>query len=80
VALHLCSVAAGYLDGCADIRCKLWDVAAGSLIVEEAGGKFTDYRGKLIFPLSPDSSAYESKPVPFLASNGKVHEQVLNLI
>lgn len=78
-ALHLCSVAAGYFDACADIKCKLWDVAAGSLIVEEAGGKFTNTQGKMIFPLSPDSSAYKGDEVPFLASNGKVHGQVAKL-
>lgn len=76
-ALHVCSVAVGYFDACADIKCRLWDIAAGSLIVEEAGGKFTDHQGKPIFPLPPDSSAYDGMPVPFLASNRKVHEQVL---
>jgi len=78
-ALHLCSVAAGYFDASADIMCKLWDVAAGSLIVEKAGGKFTGYHGKEVFPLSPDSPAYKSKNVPFLATNGKVHDSVLKL-
>lgn len=79
-ALHLCSVAAGYFDACADIRCKVWDVAAGSLIVEEAGGKFTSYRGEQVFPLTPDSPAYQGNDVPFLASNGKVHQQVINFL
>lgn len=79
-ALHLCSVAAGYFDACADIKCKLWDVAAGSLIVEEAGGKFTGFQGKPIFPLSSDSSAYKGDDVPFVASNEQVHEQVLKLL
>jgi myo-inositol-1(or 4)-monophosphatase len=44
-ALDLCYVAAGRLDGCYGRGIKAWDIAAGSLIVGEAGGKITDYRG-----------------------------------
>lgn len=44
-ALDLCYVAAGRLDGYAESGLDPWDVAAGSLIVEEAGGKVTDFLG-----------------------------------
>ncbi|MFQ6048920.1 MAG: inositol monophosphatase family protein, partial [Phycisphaerae bacterium] len=40
-ALHLAMVASGALDGAFCLECKLWDVAAGALLVAEAGGKIT---------------------------------------
>jgi myo-inositol-1(or 4)-monophosphatase len=42
-ALDLSYVAAGRLDGFWEDRLHAWDVAAGGLIVEEAGGRVTDY-------------------------------------
>ncbi len=44
-ALDLCYVAAGRFDGCYEQGFSAWDVAAGVLIAEEAGGKITDHRG-----------------------------------
>ena len=44
-ALDLCSVAAGRLDGFFEFNLKPWDVAAGALIVKEAGGIVTDMQG-----------------------------------
>jgi myo-inositol-1(or 4)-monophosphatase len=44
-ALDLCYVAAGRLDGYYERGSWEWDIAAGALILEEAGGKVTDYRG-----------------------------------
>lgn len=44
-ALDLCYVAAGRLDGYVEYQLELWDVAAGSLIVEEAGGRVSDAQG-----------------------------------
>jgi len=38
-------VALGRLDGYYERGIRAWDIAAGSLILEEAGGKATDYRG-----------------------------------
>ena len=45
-ALDLCHVAAGRLDGFWELYLKPWDMAAGSLIVEEAGGVVTDFFGE----------------------------------
>jgi myo-inositol-1(or 4)-monophosphatase len=45
-ALDACYVAAGRLDGYYERGIKAWDIAAGGLILEEAGGKVTDYRGR----------------------------------
>ena len=44
-ALDLCSVAVGRLDGFFEFNLKPWDVAAGALIVKEAGGIVTDMQG-----------------------------------
>jgi myo-inositol-1(or 4)-monophosphatase len=79
-AIHLSNVAAGYFDGCIDINTKLWDVAAGALILHEAGGTFTDYSGNPVFPLEKSSPAYHGQRIPFLATNGKIHQQALQLI
>jgi myo-inositol-1(or 4)-monophosphatase len=63
-ALDLCYVAAGRLDGCYEQGFSAWDVAAGVLIVEEAGGRATDYRGG-----EPDLDGGGG----LVASNGLVH-------
>jgi myo-inositol-1(or 4)-monophosphatase len=44
-SLDLCYVAAGRFDGFWEENLNAWDVAAGALIVKEAGGKVTDYAG-----------------------------------
>ncbi len=44
-ALDLCYVAAGRLDGFWELGLNTWDVAAGSLIIREAGGRISDFRG-----------------------------------
>ncbi len=45
VALDLCFVAAGRLEGCFETNLKSWDIAAGALIVKEAGGYVCDFDG-----------------------------------
>jgi myo-inositol-1(or 4)-monophosphatase len=62
-ALDLCSVAAGRFDGFWELKLKPWDVAAGSLIVLEAGGKVTDFSGA-------KSGIHDDE---ILASNGRIH-------
>jgi myo-inositol-1(or 4)-monophosphatase len=69
-ALDLCSVAAGRLDGYWELKLKPWDVAAGSLIVNEAGGRVSDMTGRH-FSLGD--------PV-IVASNGRIHEQMLAVL
>ena len=79
-ALHICSVASGYFDGSLDLSTKLWDVAAASIILEEAGGRVTYPSGEPIFPILSDSPAYRGATVPFLATNGKIHKECLHLL
>jgi len=69
-ALDLCYVASGRFDGFWEGVIRPWDMAAGVLIVLEAGGKWTDFRG---FP----SSVYKEE---ILATNGLVHEQMVGVL
>ncbi len=48
-ALDLAWTAAGYCDGSFDLGLNAWDVAAGSLLVAEAGGQVTNFRGGAVF-------------------------------
>ncbi len=60
-----------------DYREKIWDHAAGSLIVEEAGGRVSDIEGKkLVF--SAGKTLQNNRGI--LATNGTVHDQVLEII
>jgi myo-inositol-1(or 4)-monophosphatase len=67
-ALDLCCVACGRFDGFWEFNLNPWDTAAGVLIVDEAGGKVSDFRGG---PFQLDSRET-------LATNGLVHGAMLN--
>lgn len=69
-ALDLCGVAAGRTDGYWELKLNPWDVAAGALIVEEAGGKVTLVDGS---PHTPYGGSA-------LASNGLLHEEMLAVL
>jgi myo-inositol-1(or 4)-monophosphatase len=66
-AIDLCWVAAGRFDGFYEHSLNAWDSAAGFLIVEEAGGKVTDFKGDTYSPYQPH----------IVATNGKIHEEML---
>jgi len=68
--LDLCYVACGRFDGFWEIRLHPWDVAAGILIVREAGGRATDFAG------TPDCVSGRR----IVASNGRIHDQMLQVI
>lgn len=69
-ALDLCAVAAGRFDGFWEQNLNAWDVAAGALLVREAGGHVSDYRGG---PYSPFGRE-------IIASNAAVHQPLLDVI
>lgn len=69
-ALDLAYVACGRFDGFWEEGLKPWDVAAGSLMVEEAGGRVSNYAGGPLSIYAP----------PILASNGLVHEQMMSVL
>ena len=77
-ALQLVYVAKGSLIG-TYISCpKLWDFAAGAIIVENAGGMFTDWQGQKVFPV--DVNSYERKPFEILAANKNAYPQLLEIM
>ena len=67
---HLSYIAEGKIDLDIEFNDKLWDFAAGLLLIEEAGGKATDFQGK----------KWNSKTKGYIASNGIVHEDVLKIM
>ena len=69
-ALDLCYIAAGRLDGFWELYLQPWDTAAGRIILEEAGGRLTDFKGKPF-------NIYEKE---ILASNGHIHEEMLAIL
>ncbi len=66
-ALDLAYVACGRMDGFWEFHLNPWDTAAGILLVEEAGGRATDFAGR-DFRLDSDE---------VLASNGLIHEELI---
>ncbi len=72
-ALDLAWTAAGRVDGYWEFNLNPWDVAAGRLLVEEAGGKVTDFRGR-----PPNRLGDWGKQT--LASNGRIHRQMLRVL
>lgn len=69
-ALDLCFVACGRFDGFWEQHLKPWDMAAGILIVREAGGRVTDFSG------GPNPTAKEE----VLATNSRIHPEMLALM
>lgn len=69
-ALDLCYVAAGRFDGFWELKLQPWDVAAGSLIVLEAGGKVTNIAGNV----------FDMHDRVVVASNGLIHDQMIEML
>lgn len=69
-ALNLCYIAAGRLDGYWERGISAWDVAAGALMVAEAGGTVTNMGG----------GSFHSDDREILASNGTLHADLLKVI
>jgi myo-inositol-1(or 4)-monophosphatase len=66
-AIDLCYVATGRFDGFWERSLQPWDVAAGGLIVSEAGGRLSDYQG----------GRYDIRAREVVASNGLIHDEML---
>jgi myo-inositol-1(or 4)-monophosphatase len=69
-ALDLCYVAMGRFDGFWELKLRPWDTAAGSLIVTEAGGRVTDFKGNIFCITSSE----------ILATNGRIHEEMVHVL
>ena len=69
-AIDLCYVAAGRLDGFWERDLNAWDIAGGALLVQEAGGTITNFRGE----------PFSSRGREVVASNGAIHQAMLDVI
>jgi len=69
-ALDLAYVAAGRFDGFWELKLNPWDIAAGWLLVEEAGGIITDMGG----------NDYHLESSSILASNGRIHKEMMDVL
>jgi myo-inositol-1(or 4)-monophosphatase len=69
-ALDLCYVAAGRMDGFWEQHLKPWDMAAGALMLTEAGGRIT----------AVDGSRFDLRKGQLMASNGVIHDALLDVV
>ena len=69
-ALDLCYVAAGRMDGFWEQHLKPWDMAAGALMLTEAGGRIT----------AVDGSRFDLRKGQLMASNGVIHNALLDVV
>src|SRR5213075_1070858 len=69
-ALDMCYIAIGRVDGFWEMDLHPWDTAAGLIIVEEAGGRVTDFSGGRF-------SVYGNQT---LASNGRIHGEMIDVL
>lgn len=69
-AIDLCWVACGRFDGFYEHKLQAWDSAAGCIIVQEAGGRVTDFTG----------GPYSHYQHRIVATNGLIHDELLNVI
>lgn len=69
-ALDLCYLAAGRFDGFWELKLKPWDMAAGQLIVSEAGGTVSDFLGNPVGLFTRE----------LLATNGQIHREMMSVL
>ena len=69
-AIDLAYVAAGRFDGFWEVRLNPWDISAGALIIEEAGGQVSTLAG----------APFDSRLGEIVASNGRIHAQMVDVI
>jgi myo-inositol-1(or 4)-monophosphatase len=77
-AVHLAMVASGALSAAFAKRCKIWDIAAGWLLVKEAGGLITDISGGDHTPFRLDGDP--ATDIPFLAAAPTLHGRLLESV
>jgi len=69
-AMDLCYVACGRFDGFWELKLNSWDVAAGALIVKQAGGRISDFQ----------NGEYSIHGLETLATNGLIHQQMVDIL
>ncbi len=75
LCLHLAWVSAGLVDTAYAREAKLWDLAAGSLLIEEAGGVITNHQGGAVWPV--DVASYAAENIPILAGTKRMHARLI---
>ncbi|PYG90317.1 myo-inositol-1(or 4)-monophosphatase [Ruminiclostridium sufflavum DSM 19573] len=70
-ALDICNVAAGRSDGFYEMELQPWDYAGASIILEEAGGRITDWQGKRLSYLSKAAA---------IVTNGYIHDELIRAV
>ncbi len=79
-ALHLAYVAAGRLSLAVSLETKLWDNAAGALLVTEAGGRYTDLDGRDPFPIVEQDEALRGAANGCIAASPEAFERIFPLL
>ncbi|NIT58240.1 MAG: inositol monophosphatase, partial [Phycisphaerae bacterium] len=69
-ALDLAYIACGRLDGFWELTLNAWDIAAGALLIEEAGGRVSDIWG--------GNSHLQTGHI--VASNGRIHDKIIDVV
>ena len=69
-AIDLCYVACGRFDGFWELKLNPWDTAAGSLMVAEAGGRMSDFKG----------GPFSIYGIELVASNGSIHHEMVEVL
>lgn len=69
-AIDLCYVACGRFDGFWELKLNPWDTAAGSLMVTEAGGRMSDFKG----------GPFSIYGLELVASNGRIHDEMVEVL
>ncbi len=77
-AFEMGLIASGAMSGMLGRRVKIWDIAAGALLIQEAGGLFTSPRGEPLIPFRMDADPQQS--IPFLAATEKMHETLVESV
>lgn len=78
--LQLAYVASGRLGAAVSLETKLWDNAAGALIVEEAGGEYCDFARRSPFPVGPGNSALRGAANPCIAADPSLLDDIYSLL
>lgn len=72
-AIDLCYVANGTFDGFWEVSINAWDICAGHLLIEEAGGKMTNFVGQEI-------NYSKQSGIQMLATNGKIDKKMIEIL
>ncbi len=76
-ALHLAYLSKGAIIGTFTVSARLWDIAAGVILIQQAGGIVTTLDGKAVFPI--DMNAYRSERFRLLAANPEIYPELARI-